>query len=102
MGRNWGTPRMLSILSSVSFLALSPAVSARSWASDPFPFSSTRLRSRSIISGVRRIGANGDVHGNGNAGAVGVEEQAGFRRGVRDTDRKSTRLNSSHLGISYA
>src|ERR1035438_9974699 len=31
---------------------------------------------------VRGIGADGDVHGDGNAGAVRVEEQAGVRRPV--------------------
>src|SRR5205814_5360992 len=32
----------------------------------------------------------------------GHEESPQVNRGVWETDRKSTRLNSSHLGISYA
>src|ERR1035441_7843448 len=55
MARNWGTGRMLSMRSSVSFLAFSPSVSARSLGVDSLPVSSTRLRSRSIISVVRRL-----------------------------------------------
>src|SRR5205814_9761010 len=36
-------------------------------------------------------------------GLYGIEDSGGcFNVTVRDGDRKSTRLNSSHLGISYA
>src|SRR5256885_7038731 len=38
-----------------------------------------------------------------NAGVAGVQFQLdGANLGAEDTDRKSTRLNSSHLVISYA
>src|SRR5436853_2416909 len=33
---------------------------------------------------------------------AGADEGAGLERNVGEPDRKSTRLNSSHLGISYA
>src|SRR5437899_10253556 len=32
----------------------------------------------------------------------GPEKRADIRAFIKETDRKSTRLNSSHLGISYA
>src|SRR5258705_4967409 len=37
-----------------------------------------------------------------HVGCEGGEAEATGRVGVRRRDRKSTRLNSSHLGISYA
>src|SRR5437899_10031982 len=40
---------------------------------------------------------------DGNESELGGEVETGQKRGDRrDEDRKSTRLNSSHLGISYA
>src|ERR1035441_374650 len=47
-----------------------------------------------------RIGAGIDLTGQGQRrGGGGQKSGVG---GDRDGDRKSTRLNSSHLGISYA
>src|SRR5262245_66483014 len=37
-----------------------------------------------------------------NLGSVGFSVNARGCRGFKESDRKSTRLNSSHLGISYA
>src|SRR3989454_6285189 len=51
---------------------------------------------------LRGLGAHAERRGRvrGDAGGVGA---AGRQvRGVQDQDRKSTRLNSSHLVISYA
>src|SRR5437899_9369609 len=41
------------------------------------------------------LAARDDVH-------LAVEVRAGVQWGLEELDRKSTRLNSSHLGISYA
>src|SRR5438045_4941921 len=46
-------------------------------------------------------GSESDVVGN-RARAEHHGAGAGTNRARRQTDRKSTRLNSSHLGISYA
>src|ERR1039458_3751624 len=58
---------------------------------------------------VRKVSANGvitTVAGNGTPGSsdyTGPATSASFYpHGVAVEDRKSTRLNSSHLGISYA
>src|SRR2546430_10147560 len=49
---------------------------------------------RSFLSCIRTAGGNGAVQGRGTAGRLSA--------GVREEDRKSTRLNSSHSQISYA
>src|SRR5262245_64414307 len=53
---------------------------------------------------ISAVGVHGPDHrGNGGAGHRPRPRQRGGRRDVdREEDRKSTRLNSSHLGISYA
>src|SRR5262245_10893470 len=80
----------------------------------PAPFGSGRRRSESEES-KRRGGEDGEPHADRGAhddrrGDVGQHVQHGEapRRGAQcaralheDLDRKSTRLNSSHLGISY-
>src|SRR5262245_62917507 len=43
-----------------------------------------------------------DDHEAGDAGDQALVQRLLDRRRVPDPDRKSTRLNSSHLGISYA
>src|SRR5256885_12006878 len=65
-----------------------------------FPYT-TLFRSRDL-----RRPAHFAVQHHQRAGALGVEraavQQVGERADRREADRKSTRLNSSHLVISYA
>src|ERR1035438_5795340 len=42
------------------------------------------------------------VRGGMDAPGIGCDRQAVIPIGIGEGDRKSTRLNSSHLGISYA
>src|SRR5437899_8900969 len=62
-------------------------------------------RGRGKAERARPVGADAltlpfaDAHSEGDHGAVEPREPG---RGARRGDRKSTRLNSSHLGISYA
>src|SRR5258705_1890896 len=64
-----------------------------------FPYT-TLFRSRLVPAAARR--PSGPVGGGGRRGVRGARA-GGVVQGVcRDRDRKSTRLNSSHLGISYA
>src|SRR5947199_6948225 len=63
-----------------------------------FPYT-TLFRSHIADFSVGMLGANGVVGGGANL-AVGAAIAARLRGS--DQDRKSTRLNSSHLGISYA
>src|ERR1035438_4673555 len=65
-----------------------------------------RPRSSTISTMVRRT-SSGRSCASGGGGKVATELGEGFSRAALssaalDTDRKSTRLNSSHLGISYA
>src|ERR1035441_7923962 len=57
--------------------------------------------------GVKKLGLlKLDASGNGLAAHIALDEEAGFGVSACNCegpiDRKSTRLNSSHLGISYA
>src|SRR5207249_7969161 len=76
-----------------------------------FFFSSRRRHTRSkrdwssdvCSSDLHRVGERVHQHADGRRGAI-VGRNPGPRRLAREshTDRKSTRLNSSHVSISYA
>src|SRR5437899_3850843 len=59
-----------------------------------------------ILDAIMKFMASAVLPGNGHqrapAGALPEGEAAGMSPGPPAEDRKSTRLNSSHLGISYA
>src|SRR5690242_21023096 len=70
-----------------------------------FPYTTLFRSGRAGFRGVVRDGARRG--GSGGGRGAGVSGQAGRlaradRRGRRGGDRKSTRLNSSHMSISYA
>src|SRR2546426_5939140 len=65
-----------------------------------FPY--TTLFRSDLAVGVVGIGLNGERGRRDEAAAVGRRLDGDGGRRVRRGDRKSTRLNSSHLVISYA
>src|SRR5690349_23957137 len=62
-----------------------------------FPYT-TLFRSRAVV----RRGQDGDRQDHGGRHRRADRSFAGVRRPGRGQDRKSTRLNSSHVEISYA
>src|SRR5438477_8166603 len=59
-------------------------------------------RSSDLVQRVRVRGAVVTRGGIGDACRSGYRRRVGQAAGGRDRDRKSTRLNSSHMSISYA
>src|SRR5258705_7087388 len=66
-----------------------------------FPYT-TLFRSLLVRLGSGELGLDLVVGADAAGGGVDEQHLAGRRAALGHEDRKSTRLNSSHLGISYA